>query len=267
MLLYILFLVFVLLDIWIIIKIYNIIKSIYLLKQNLIKNTCIIICNKPYQNYSNMIILYIIYHICHDLIFDINDHDNIIKKLKNKSKYNIILDTNGGNISSNDILINFIIISKINLNIYVNKKAQSAGTLLSFSATQLYIDKDAYLSPTDPQITFDNDIYSIRSFIELCENKDKNNITDKYLLSYYENKKLYYENLDLIKKLLKNKFKKNITEIKREDFIFELTSGMNSHHMPLSGQYISKFLNINLNLPLHILNIYNLYDNIMYFVS
>ena len=84
-------------------------------------------------------------YICNNFIFDINDEKNIIKKLKDKKEYNIILNTCGGNIVSNDILINFIITSKIKLNIYINKKAQSAGTVLAFSATKLYIDKKVYI--------------------------------------------------------------------------------------------------------------------------
>jgi len=262
MILDILLYICIFIDIICFIKLYKIIKNMYILKKNLIDNTCIIIYDKPNRNNIYKITSMIFEYICNNFIFDINDEKNIIKKLKDKKKYNIILNTSGGNIVSNDILINFIITSKIKLNIYINKKAQSAGTVFAFSATKLYIDKDAYLSPTDPQISFDDDTYSIRSFIELCENKNINNITDKYLLTYYENKKLYNENITLIKNLLKNKFRKNISKDKKQDFIFDITYGFKSHHTPYCGSYLNKILDINLNLPKNILEINDLFDDI-----
>ena len=52
---------------------------------------------------------------------------------------------------------------------------------------------------------------------------NKNYISDKYLINYYENKKLHYENMDLINKLLENKFKKKlIKEYKYRKRIKEL---------------------------------------------
>ena len=233
----------------------------FILKNKLKTNYSIIICNKPTQKKFYNIFLMFFDYILDDYIFDIDSHDDIIKKIKNSKINNIILDTTGGSILSNDILINFILTSKIKLNIYVPRKAQSAGTLLALSANNLYVDKDAYLSPTDPQITFENETYSIKSFMELCDNKDTNYITDKYLLCYYENKKLYDENITLIIKLLEKKLKKNIKDKDKTNFIFELTSGTYSHHKPISGTYLSKYLDVNICLPQNILDIYNIFDN------
>ena len=251
---------------YICIYVYKSIKKIFILRNRLLHNNSIIIFNKPDRNHIFKLTLIIFEYICHDNIFDIDSHDDIIKKIKNKKIKNIILDTTGGSILSNDILINFILTSQIKLNIYVPRKAQSAGTLLALSANNLYVDKDAYLSPTDPQITFENETYSIKSFMELCDNKDTNYITDKYLLCYYENKKLYDENITLIIKLLEKKFKKNIKDKEKTSFIFELTTGKYSHHKPISGTYLSKYLNLNICLPQNIIDIYTIYDNIKNFI-
>jgi hypothetical protein len=245
---------------------YKFINKIYLLKNKLLSNNCIIIWNKPYRTFINNTILLIFEYICNGLIFDMDYHDDIIKKIKNNNVNNIILDTIGGDVSSSDILIDCILTSKLKLTIHVPRKAQSAGTLLAFSANTLYIDKNAYLGPTDPQISFEGTTYSIKSFMELCDNKDTNFITDKYLLSYYENKKLYDENIKLITKLLENKFKKNTNKLDRNNLIYDLTSGTKSHHMPFSGLYLSKYLNINLCLPNNIVNIFNLFEYITNFL-
>ena len=266
MIIEILFIFTLIIFLYSIINVYNLIEKMYIFKNKLINNNSIIIFNKPDRNHIFKLTLLIFEHICYDNIFDIDSHDDIIKKIKNNKINNIILDTTGGSILSNDILINFILTSKIKLNIYVPRKAQSAGTLLALSANILYVDKDAYLSPTDPQITFENETYSIKSFIELCDTKDINYITDKYLLCYYENKKLYDENITLFTKLLENKFKKNIKDKEKTSFILELTSGTWSHHKPISGTNLSKFLNVNICLPQNILNIYNIFDDIKNFI-
>ena len=266
MILQILIVICTIIDIILCIKICYVIKNLYELKYKLIKYNTIIIWNRPDRKYIYKLVVLLLEYICYNLIFDINSNDDIIKKLKNHNTYNILLNTSGGDISSNDILINYICASKIKLNIFVIKKAQSAGTLLALAACKLYIDKDAYLSPTDPQITFEDNIYSIASFMKLCENKDINYITDKYLLNYYECKKLYDENLSLIKKLLENKFIKGLSDNLKNKFIHELTSGDYSHHKPLSGMYINKFLNINLTFPSYILDIYKLFEDFEYYI-
>jgi hypothetical protein len=98
----------------------------------------------------------------------------------------------------------------------------------------------------------------------MCEEKDKNYISDKYLINYYDNKKLHYENIELVDKLIQNKLRKNISKDKKSQLIYELTSGDYSHHRPLSGIYLQKYLNINLNFPKYIDDIYNLYEVISY---
>jgi ClpP class serine protease len=236
----------------------------YELKNKLNFNNCIIIYNKPDVSYINKISIMIFEYILNEYIFDINDYTNIIKKLKDNKNINIILNTHGGDISSNDILINFIQDSKINITGYVYKKSQSAGTIIALISNKLYIKPEAILSPTDAQITIDGETYSIKSIINMCEEKDKNYISDKYLINYYENKKLHYENLDLVDKLIQNKLKKNISKQKKLQLIYELTSGDYSHHRPISGLYLNKFLDVNLDFPKNIDAICKLYEIISY---
>jgi len=264
MILDILFYIFFIIDAYFLIKIYLIINNIYLLKDKLKNNNCIIIYNTPNYTYLNKLSVLIIEYILNEYLFDSNDYTNIIKKIKNNHNINIILETNGGDISSNDILVNFIQDSKININGYVFKKSQSAGTILALISNKLYIKSEAILSPTDPQISIDGETYSVKSIINMCEEKDKNYISDKYLINYYENKKLHYENIELVDKLIQNKLKKNISKEKKSQLIYELTSGDYSHHKPLSGTYLNIYLNINLNFPKYIEDIYNLYEIISY---
>jgi hypothetical protein len=126
--------------------------------------------------------------------------------------------------------------------------------------------KEAILSPTDPQIIIENETYSIKSIIDMCETKEKNFISDKYLLNYYENKKLHYENILMVTDILKNKFKKNISNDKKKELIDVITSGNKSHHNPLSGLYLNKYIDIYLTMPQNITDIYIIYEDIFVYL-
>lgn len=198
-------------------------------------------------------------------IFDINDDVSIINHFIHNPFTEILLDTNGGYISSNDRLVNFILNSELKLKIYVTRKAYSAGTILALSAEYLYMDKNACFGPTDPQITILKDTISIKSLIKLCEEKDKNTVSDLYLIQYYESNRLYEENINLITKLLNKKFHSNISKKNQTLLINKFTSGDISHHIPISYKFLNEYIKINNNIPTHIEKIYNVYYNLMLF--
>ena len=125
------------------------------------------------------------------------------------------------------------------------------------------MNRDAILSPTDPQITIDDETYSIKSIINMCESKEHNYISDKYLLQYYENKKLHYENIDMITRLINKKIKQNVSKEKKDNLIYELTSGDYTHYKPITGLYLNRYININLDIPKSISSIYEIYLSII----
>jgi hypothetical protein len=261
-------------DLFVLLKLTLILNNILRLKNSLKQNNCIIIYNKPIRNHIFKIGLILFEYFFDDLIFDINDNYKIIEKLKNKlsdkdcklNNINVILDTYGGEIMSNDILLNFILDSKIKITSYVIKKSQSAGTLLALISDKLYINSEAILSPTDPQITIDDETYSVKSIIDMCTQKNIDNISDKYLLSYFENKKLHYENIEMMTKLLDKKYRKNISKQKKSEILYEMTSGDYSHHRPLSGIYLNKYLEVYLNIPKSINQLYDIYKYLCYYL-
>lgn len=262
--------IFIIIDLIGLYKVYKVFNNMIILKQKLMFNNCIIIYNKPDRKYIYKITLNIFEYICNGYIFDINDYKNIMNKLENckinNNSINIIYDTYGGEIQANDILSNYIIESKIKINGYVFNKSQSAGTILALLSDNLYINKNAILSPTDPQITIDDETISIKSIINMCESKEHNYISDKYLLQYYENKKLHYENIDMIIRLINKKIRKHISKEKKQDLIYELTSGDYTHYKPISGLYLNKYIDINLDMPKNITDIYNIYENAYFYL-
>lgn len=270
MLIHILFYICILIDLLLLLKTILIFNKILELKNSLININCIIIYNRPHRVHIYKLFQILFEYFFDDIIFDINDNYNIINKLnfykKNFKSINIILDTNGGEIITNDILLNFISESKIKINCFVPQKSQSAGTLLALISDKLYISPGAILSPTDPQITIDNDTYSVKSIIDMCTQKDINTISDKYLLTYFENKKLHYENIEMMTKLLDKKYKKNLSKYDKSQLLYELTSGDYSHHRPLSGIYLNKYLDLYLDIPKNINKIYDMYKILYYYL-
>ena len=221
----------------------------------------IIICDnditdyKIYQIYNKILDYY-----CRYDIININNYQLITQIINNNNNVTIIIESLGGDISSNDNIINIMMNNKINT--YILTEAKSAATMIVLGSSNIYMDKHATLGPTDPQISINNITYSVKSLINLCENKTKDNITDEYLINYYENKKLYYENIENVKKMLSKHFIKNISNNKKEEIINKFTDGEISHHIPINYNYLKKYININTNISLNIRNIYTNYKKI-----
>lgn len=251
--------------------------NLYKLNNNLKKNNTIIIFNKPNRCHIYRLMSLLFEFICYNTIYDINEYQELITYFKKNinNNINIILDSTGGDVIANDNLINFILNSKIKLNIFILNKAKSAATILALSANKLYMDKYATLGPTDPQIVIDDIQYSLRSLINLCENKDKNYISDKMLITYYDSLNLCNENVNLIKKLLEinrnnsklnnsklnNKYKKDYKKDYNK-FIDNLTYGTISHHTSFNVDYLNKYIYIYTDIPKYITDIYDIFNYI-----
>jgi hypothetical protein len=223
------------------------------------KNNLIIICDLPikYKTFYNK--------ICTN-IFDIDDCDSIINFLiLNKNNLpKIILDSDGGSISSNDRLLYHILDNKLDLTSFVLRKSYSAATLIALSSKNLHMHEVAILSPTDPQINMLNDTFSIKSLMTLIDTKDNNMISDSILLTYNNIKVTYEENISMTTRLLNKKFKYNTSKSDKKSLIDKFTIGNISHHIPISYKYLSEFLDINNNIPNIINDIYLQYYSLFY---
>ncbi len=226
----------------------------YIIKTILKEHNVIIICDISTK-------IEYIYKFINIGIFDIDNDDAIINHLINNKIENIIIDTDGGSVVASDRLITHITASKLKLNTYVIRKAYSAGTVLALSGSKIYMDNNACLSPTDPQMIIENNTISAKDLINLYKIKETNSIEDSYIVNYYNLKKMFKENITLIKKLLKGKFK-DIDEDKKTKIINKLTDGTISHHMPFNCRYLKKYLDIETEIPDYIYTLYNLFSKI-----
>jgi ClpP class serine protease len=242
----------------------NLVKVKYeIIKYNKKNNTkIIIICDDDISDYKYYNLRgYLINYIYKYDIININNYQLITQITNNNNNITIIIESTGGDIISNDNVIH-VLINKNNIKTYILTEAKSAATMIVFASSKIYMSKYAILGPTDPQVTLNNHIYSVKSLINLCENKSKDYISDEYLINYYDNKKLYDENKDNIVKLLSKHYIKNISNIKKQELIDTLTNGDISHHIPIGYNYLKKYLKIDTNISQSILDLYSNYKKI-----
>lgn len=192
-------------------------------------------------------------------VISINDNNYLRKILQNNNNKKImfLIKSTGGYISASDSMLKLLESHKPSKTAYVPNYAMSAATLLTLACNKIYMNKYAALGPTDPQITVLNENISYRTLDKLVKNKSIDKIKDIVLFNYYENKKLYDDNIECVKKHIMKHKKNNVTKDIIDDFINNLTIGDIPHHMEFTSNELNKVININYDIPSEILKIYN----------
>ena len=199
-----------------------------------------------------------------DTIISINDNNKLRQILQNNhnKKLSIIIRSVGGYVSSSDSMLNLLDCHKPNKTIYVPSYAMSAATLLVMSCNNIHMNEYSAIGPTDPQISVFNDMVSFRAICKLINNKPIEKIKDKVLVNYYENKILYDDNINLVKKYLIKHKRKNVSQSDMDELINKFALGDIPHHSEITPQVLNKVININYGIPEDILEIYRQLNNI-----
>lgn len=212
------------------------------------------------KNWEVSLINKILGCIYNNYVISINDNNSLRRILQNNSnkKIIILLESIGGYISSSDSMLNLLDNHKPTKTVYVPTYAMSAATLLFLACDNIYINKYAAIGPTDPQITVYNEMVSYKAVSKLLETKPIEKIKDKILITYYENKVLYDDNINYVKKYINKHKKKNVSENKVNELINMLSAGDIAHHSEISPGSLTKIININNTIPENILSIHKL---------
>jgi ClpP class serine protease len=193
-------------------------------------------------------------------IISINDNNSlrIYLQANPNSKIIILLRSVGGYVSSSDSMLGLLDSHKPNKTVYVPSYAMSAAALLCLACDTIYMSKYAAFGPTDPQISVFDDMVSFRTISRLIESKPIDKIKDKILITYYENKVLYDDNINIVKKYINKHKKKNTTQDAIEQLVNKFSYGNIPHHAELSYNELEKVININNTIPEDILSLYKL---------
>jgi membrane-bound ClpP family serine protease len=203
---------------------------------------------------SNLYLGPYIYNLCFaEYIIDINNSEqfqywiaDIVHKKINR--IDIVVQSYGGCIFNNDIIITNLISFDGIINTYIPFYAYSAGTMIALCGNNIYMNKFSLLSPTDPQITVNKQVYSSKSLIDIAKNtinvERTKDMTIK--LNAIEAKKTHINNLDALRTMF-NKKKYNSNTINK--ILDEFGSGKHDHSKPFTREFI-KSIGIKINYPI-----------------
>jgi len=244
---------------------YFIFKSLKLIKNTEKKyNSKIIFIRDANTKFIDKILM----DICKSYIISINDNYSLRRILQKNSdkKIMILLRSTGGYISSSDSMLNLLNVHKPTKYVYVPSYAMSAATLLALSCDKIYMNKYAAIGPTDPQISVFDEMVSFRTISKIIQSKPIDKIKDKMLIAYHENKILYDDNIEVIKKCIHKHKKQNADKQDIEDIVKLFSFGDVSHHSELSINTLIKVININNTIPEHIQEIYTLLNYVFHII-
>jgi membrane-bound ClpP family serine protease len=209
----------------------------------------------------------ILMNIYSDCIISINDNHSLRRILQNNSNKKIILIINsqGGYVSSSDSMLNLLDIHPHTKCAYVPSHAICAATLLALACDKVYMNKYAALGSTDPQIYVLQSMTSFRTIMKLVQSKMTDSISDEVLIAYYTNKIMYDDNIKIIQKYIDKHKKLNIKEDDYNQIINMFSCGDLAHHTEFSFNTLNKFINIDEKIPDYIYQVYNLLNFIFDF--
>jgi len=139
----------------------------------------------------------------------------------------IVIKTNGGGFTSSQIISNIIGNHDGTINALVLENSFSGGTLIALSCDNLYMHKNAHLSPVDVIHCNFFDAVQLSSIESVLSNKNKDKIEDKTYILSDQAKKAQLTLDDIFNRIIKPKYTECAQEKIRED-LFSGTKHLHS---------------------------------------
>lgn len=152
--------------------------------------------------------------------------EEIYKQLETMDKYNkitLVINSNGGNLATGYKILSLIKEKYSSVDTVCIEKAASTATFMLLFGENIYISPYALITPTEPQLQFDNNIISVNDITRYTQKYGITNI-DQILLASYMSKIEYF------KQLCNNTY--NSEEAKK--IIDFMLNHVNSHQYPMS---------------------------------
>jgi hypothetical protein len=191
----------------------------------------------------------------------------IYSSIKKDMDLDIIIQSDGGLISSSDAIINILLMYKNKINIYILNSAYSAASMITLVGDNIYMKNYSLLSAVDPQISDENinngEYIPAKTYINIKKREKK--IDNDMMIKYYESELLYNDGIRNLRRMLFGKYKR----YQINNIIDEFSSGKYPHFKQFNVNDLKKMgLNINLNIPENIEKIFEIYlkieDNFRY---
>jgi ClpP class serine protease len=139
--------------------------------------------------------------------------------IKPNEDIDIVIDTNGGSFCAAQMISEIILNHEGTTNAIVLDKALSAGTIIALSCSNLYMHKNAHLSPVDVQGFGFFQTAQFSSVKTIIENKSADKVEDNTFIMADQANKVRALLNEMFEKIVKPKYDDNISaKIKSELF-------------------------------------------------
>jgi hypothetical protein len=188
---------------------------------------------------------------------------DILRDIPEDKTLDIILNTTGGSATAAEIIINALCDHKGHIRFYIPHYAQSAGMLLALAGDDIYLGKNGFVSPFDPQLGYGISAASVKRF---CDNRSSRHgcspdstgwVGDLLYLIYGEAQASIDRINTLIDDVLDSRDRGDDVAIVRE----ELASGKYNHCKPLFFSDLNSILNnVHSEVPENIFRLFELHN-------
>lgn len=180
---------------------------------------------------------------------------NEIRSIPDEKPIDMIIHTTGGQLLSAFQIAKALKRHRGKVTVFIPQYAMSAGTIIALAADEIVMDHNAVIGPTDPQFMIGKNVYPAVSVVKIPEKKSINSISDNTLILVDQAQKAINQVKDMIKELLGNKYKKNLSKIEKR-----LVGGVSTHDYPIFYEEAKKLgLPVNDNMPDDVYKILRLY--------
>ena len=183
---------------------------------------------------------------------------DILRDVPDDITIDLILNTTGGSVTAAEIIINALHNHSGRVRVYIPHYAQSAGLLIALTGNDIYLGKNAFVSPVDPQLGYGISAASVKRFCDK-HGDDPNGgwVGDFIKLISGEAQSSIKRIYDLIKKILIRKSQgESIEEVQ-----VELASGKYNHCKPLFFQDLNQIIrSVHPSIPADIFRLFELHN-------
>lgn len=180
---------------------------------------------------------------------------DIIRNISDDTNITLIINTPGGSLAAAEIIIHSLVNHKGKVFTYIPYQSMSAGTLIALASDEIYMDKNAYCGPIDPQMWF----FSAVDVVKYCEEY----LNDQSILGSLA--KLFYRQsqsaIDRVMNVIKG-----VNDVKMIDYNTDLIqntllSGKYNHDTPLFAENMMGILpNVKVGIPDDLMDLYNSFN-------
>ena len=175
---------------------------------------------------------------------------DIMRDIKDDQDITLIINSPGGSLTAAEVIIHSLVSHKGKITTFIPYYSMSAGTLVALASNEIYMDKNAYCGPIDPQLCW----FSATDIIKYCKNySESTGMIGEIAKLFCGQAEASIKRISDIIEHINNKVGCYDTEKVSQ----ELLHGKYNHDKPLFVENITDILpNVKVGIPDNLLELY-----------